>query len=118
MCPLGKDRYYRRYWVFKSLPGVFVEDDDEDDGQFNRSYKGEYCQALKQENLVDGTSMMDLQSENDGKENKPDLNGNGQIINAPPRLSTNEMSTNKFNFFGKLNNNRNKKQLINLLTML
>ena len=27
--PLGRDRLYRRYWVFKSVPGVFVEDDDE-----------------------------------------------------------------------------------------
>ena len=29
LAPLGKDRYYRRYWVFKSLPGLFVEDDDQ-----------------------------------------------------------------------------------------
>jgi bromodomain adjacent to zinc finger domain protein 1A len=27
MMPLGKDRFYRRYWVFKSVPGVFVEND-------------------------------------------------------------------------------------------
>lgn len=25
MSPIGKDRFYRRYWVFKSVPGVFVE---------------------------------------------------------------------------------------------
>ena len=30
MNPLGRDRYYRRYWMYKSLPGVFVEDDDYD----------------------------------------------------------------------------------------
>jgi hypothetical protein len=28
MCPLGRDRYYRRYWIFKSLPGLFVENDN------------------------------------------------------------------------------------------
>lgn len=27
MAPLGRDRYHRRYWIFKSLPGLFVEDD-------------------------------------------------------------------------------------------
>lgn len=26
--PLGRDRAYRRFWVFQTLPGVFVEDDD------------------------------------------------------------------------------------------
>lgn len=28
--PLGRDRVYRRYWAFKSLRGLFVEDDDPD----------------------------------------------------------------------------------------
>lgn len=40
MCPLGKDRHFRRYWVFKSLPGVFVEDDDDDGGEFERMQEG------------------------------------------------------------------------------
>lgn len=26
--PLGRDRAYRRFWVFQTLPGIFVEDDD------------------------------------------------------------------------------------------
>lgn len=26
--PLGRDRVYRRYWAFRSLRGLFVEDDD------------------------------------------------------------------------------------------
>lgn len=26
--PIGRDRTFRRYWVFSSLPGLFVEDDD------------------------------------------------------------------------------------------
>ena len=26
--PLGRDRMYRRYWMFRSVPGVFVEDDE------------------------------------------------------------------------------------------
>lgn len=27
--PIGRDRSYRRYWVLQSVPGIFVEDDDE-----------------------------------------------------------------------------------------
>lgn len=27
MTPLGRDRFHRRYWIFKSLPGLYVEDD-------------------------------------------------------------------------------------------
>ena len=29
ICPLGRDRTYRRYWVFRSIPGLFVEDDEQ-----------------------------------------------------------------------------------------
>ena len=30
MTPLGRDRYYRRYWIFNSLPGIYVEDEEYD----------------------------------------------------------------------------------------
>jgi bromodomain adjacent to zinc finger domain protein 1A len=30
MTPIGRDRYYRRYWIFNSLPGIYVEDEDYD----------------------------------------------------------------------------------------
>lgn len=106
MCPLGKDRYFRRYWVFKSLPGVFVEDDDEgDDGEFERIRHPEG--AVKQEptatngdatsanttnptgsvanedeNKSNGAAQQQnlSMSSNDGKENKPDI-VNGQLMN-------------------------------------
>lgn len=26
--PIGRDRLYRRYWMFKSVPGIFVENDE------------------------------------------------------------------------------------------
>ena len=29
ICPLGRDRFYRRYWTFVCLGGIFVEDNDE-----------------------------------------------------------------------------------------
>lgn len=31
--PIGRDRAYRRYWLFQSLPGLFVEQDDDYVGQ-------------------------------------------------------------------------------------
>ena len=27
--PIGRDRAYRRYWIFNSVPGIFVEHDDD-----------------------------------------------------------------------------------------
>lgn len=29
LLPLGRDRAYRRFWACSSLPGIFVEDNDE-----------------------------------------------------------------------------------------
>ena len=29
ICPVGRDRNFRRYWVFQSVPGLFVEQDGE-----------------------------------------------------------------------------------------
>lgn len=29
LVPIGRDRMFRRYWVFQSIPGVFVEDQEE-----------------------------------------------------------------------------------------
>jgi hypothetical protein len=26
VCPVGRDRHYRRYWVFQSVPGLFIEE--------------------------------------------------------------------------------------------
>lgn len=26
--PLGRDRMYRRYWMFRSVPGIYIEDDE------------------------------------------------------------------------------------------
>ena len=33
MVPLGEDRKYRKYWVFDRLPGLFIEDYDEQPGE-------------------------------------------------------------------------------------
>lgn len=129
MCPLGKDRYFRRYWVFKSLPGVFVEDDDEgDDGEFERIRHPEG--AVKQEptatngdatsanttnptgsvanedeNKSNGTAQQNLSmSSNDGKENKPDI-VNGQLLMndvKPPIGSDSAASKSSSTTFGSI----------------
>jgi len=31
VCPVGRDRFHRRYWVFRSVPGLFVEEDRDTD---------------------------------------------------------------------------------------
>lgn len=30
--PLGTDRAFRKYWMFASLPGLFIEDDEPNPG--------------------------------------------------------------------------------------
>lgn len=30
--PLGRDRSYRRYWIFKTFPGLVVEEDEREYG--------------------------------------------------------------------------------------
>lgn len=116
MCPLGKDRYYRRYWIFKSLPGVFVEDDDDDDnnGEFDclkENFQEIALQNVKQEDADAKVSLNNLHNtsnsdsnNNDGKENKPNLanvnlpNGvvsmNGTAITKVETDSTNLKSNN------------------------
>ena len=70
MYPLGKDRYFRRYWTFKSLPGVFVEEDDYD---FKLSLN--YRQSNASMDINDSLET-DFDQINDGKENKPEIKTN------------------------------------------
>lgn len=30
--PLGTDRAFRKYWMFASMPGLFIEDDEPNPG--------------------------------------------------------------------------------------
>lgn len=78
MTQIGKDRFYRRYWVFKSLPGLFVEENDLQHTENNDS------NLLKEEN--------EIKMEIDGKEN---------INNDPSNQSThlNSISTCKPKWF-------------------
>jgi len=49
---LGRDRTYRRYWVFRSIPGLFVEDDEQHvpDDCFHP------CEQLVSETAVDNNA--------------------------------------------------------------
>ncbi len=83
MYPIGKDRYYRRYWAFKSLPGLFVEDCNEDwqlgdllEGYLDRlpeTINGGEAKAESQ-NQVDGVQVNEnCQVTINGKEGKSQL---------------------------------------------
>lgn len=46
--PLGRDRIYRRYWMFKSLNGLFIEDDDPDLPKFLETiFEEENCEVRR-----------------------------------------------------------------------
>lgn len=72
MSSLGKDRYYRRYWVLNTMPGIFVEDDNNYE-ELNSILSNETIAEIKKEHL---DSKNESNGETNGKENKPYLNGN------------------------------------------
>ena len=59
--PLGRDRVFRRYWAFKTMRGLFVEDDDpdqhlllepeSDSESAVRWFSGENCTQLSEDRL-------------------------------------------------------------------
>lgn len=73
--PLGRDRTYRRYWVFRSLPGLYVEDQEEfvPDDLFKAVPQTDKPRSFDAENLSsaqgDGTEVKSTSSdkENDQK---------------------------------------------------
>lgn len=73
MSSLGKDRYYRRYWVLKSMPGIFVEDDN--DYEQISSILANDCDAFSETNTKSDIPIKTESTENtNGKENKPQIN--------------------------------------------
>ena len=61
ICPLGRDRTYRRYWVFRSIPGLFVEDDEQHvpDDCFQP------CEQLASQATVDNSKADDVTDKGD-----------------------------------------------------
>lgn len=110
MYPIGKDRYFRRYWTFKSIPGVFVEDTNDSEevnilleGNLNRVYKQQPENSSedgkdKAQNEIQNHGKSEEYEQSNGKENKlSDLtnlntssNQNGQIT-TKAELSFNEL---------------------------
>ena len=86
--PLGRDRTFRRYWVFQSVAGVFVED-DEDEELAPPSYFDDLCE--QQAEVVSdtaptaaSTSAVAAKSETTVKSNV-DAKPNGLLPNPSPK---------------------------------
>ena len=111
LAPLGKDRYYRRYWVFKSLPGLFVEDDDQFVEQLVGSIqiKNEISDNKMNISVYDDVNISSIEHKvsaspntsttcNVGKENNPLIsnangNTNTSILNCSNILSNSYFNT-------------------------
>lgn len=61
--PIGRDRAYRRYWLFQSLPGLFVEQDDDYTGKCVKGgtpLESQFKKLFKKENPLLRTDEADL----------------------------------------------------------
>ena len=60
---MGRDRTYRRYWVFRTIPGLFVEDDEQhvSDDCFQP------CEQLTPEVAVENNSAGDVNNKDDDR---------------------------------------------------
>jgi bromodomain adjacent to zinc finger domain protein 1A len=77
MSSLGKDRHYKRYWVFKSVPGVFVENDESVFTQFHNNLDSESSSSVK------------IEDPSSSKENEPKVESDIQKYTAYRLPSTN-----------------------------
>jgi hypothetical protein len=93
LAPLGKDRYYRRYWIFRSIPGIFVEDDDQfseqlfDSMEIKQENNDEKMNISANHNNETNNSMINNSTGNIGKENNPLKTANNSIISCDNILS-------------------------------
>lgn len=89
--PVGRDRFYRRYWLFRSLPGLFVENNDDFipeymfDNGVNTSFESNFLPL----NTQKGKNCVEEKSTSSDKENESFELTNG---NATPKLLTNKSS--------------------------
>ena len=89
MCPIGKDRYFRRYWVFKTLPGLFVEDNDSSNEQLDLLLN----EHLSNKSIQMEQGIVEPQvNANNGKENKPQIN---DLINQGLKIMSDDFISDK-----------------------
>ena len=55
--PLGRDRVFRRYWAFRSLRGLFVEDDDPDQHLLLEPQSDSELEVIYDQKLVSSYSV-------------------------------------------------------------
>jgi hypothetical protein len=100
MSALGKDRYYRRYWVLKSMPGIFVEDDN--DYEQISSILANECDAFSEINNKSDIPIKTESTENiNGKENKPQINGISNGLQSLNSKASNQNGLKKPCDYGK-----------------
>jgi hypothetical protein len=106
MCPLGRDRYYRRYWIFKSLPGLFVEND-------NGQLAAELNTLIKFEPIDSAVAHMDTTANEintGGINNTSNLNLDVKV-NFKNESDCSNSSSNNENMNGKENNPKLDKEI-------
>ncbi|KAK3751462.1 hypothetical protein QZH41_000753 [Actinostola sp. cb2023] len=70
--PLGRDRIYRRYWLFRSLKGLFVEEDDPDLPRFLETiFEEEVCEDDgEQDSITEGETLDKNQDTENNEQNQ------------------------------------------------
>lgn len=115
MCPLGKDRYFRRYWVFRSLPGVFVEDDDDDGGEFERMQEGLAVVKTEPSGLGEGAGggveCMDTDTDTvvDGGSSNPCGSNSGTTNGAAVAVVVDQVKSANLNSLNNANDGKENK---------
>ena len=70
--PVGRDRTFRRYWVFRSIAGLFVEDQEENiDATFLQAVSKKTCGSDCKAESSDDSASDGVKSSTSDKENLP-----------------------------------------------
>ncbi|KAJ7377480.1 Histidine-containing phosphotransfer protein 3 [Desmophyllum pertusum] len=124
--PLGRDRVFRRYWTFRSLRGLFVEDDDPDqhlllepesdtESEDNEDKEsGDEQQEEGQEN----STLDPSNSDNTKKEEKRLVNGHTERKNTMKNEHFEQKVLNMFKAYQLTKRNFCKEDIDNLLDSL
>jgi len=96
MQSLGKDRYHRRYWVLKSMPGIYIED-DHDYEQLNSilNSNNNTNDSPTTSIIIKSESQQQIIENMNGKENKPHINGNHSLTTTTTTKYLNGCDTKK-----------------------
>ncbi|XP_069952851.1 bromodomain adjacent to zinc finger domain protein 1A [Cherax quadricarinatus] len=120
--PLGQDRAYRRYWLFSSLPGLFVEDNELNPGvcrdtptPYNPQSAAELTEALEKRSLVEAKkNLAEITTEKDDKNNSDKENDGSQKLAKPLTVIPNKKLLKMPNNNQSSGQIKTEKNLVNL----